>query len=655
MAPFNPVGKAPGVYIEEVQVPGPIAGVGTSTVAFIGPARRGPINTPTRLTNWTQFVETFGVQDDLGPYIIAPTVYVAHAVRGFFDNGGRHCYFVRAGAAVRAWRALNDRETGAPQPTLRITAKKEGVAEDAITVEVQDAHLLAAAPAARVSAPLASAALNHATLANADDGQKFRPGDSVSLEEGSNKDRATIESVSGKTVTFREVLGHTYTGAGAMRIADLVPGQTRIRLADTVDIGTIEPGAYVQISQGTTTESKVVQKVEQANRAVALDQGLTHTYNMAATADPVTVQTLEFALVITPPSNTAPPRPPEVYQDLSIDPRHSHYFGTSISSATIDVTLADPPSPAVPPGNLPAVRAATPLEHGSDDNLAGINATHYKAAIDALKTVDDVNIICIPDRTDQDVQSYLVAHCEAMQDRFAILDPQRNAALNNGIVTQRNGLVSDRGYAALYYPWIVIANPVADGRLTVPPSGHIAGVYARVDDTRGVHKAPANEPIRGALDLERLLTDDDQGGLNDWGINVIRSLPGSGVRVWGARTIAKSTQWRYVNVRRLLLFIEESIQEGTQFAVFEPNDLALWGKLKRQVTDFLTRVWRTGALFGATADQAFRVRVDEELNPRDQRALGQLVIEVIVVPTTPAEFIVFQIISDPTGNVLIQE
>jgi len=149
-----------------------------------------------------------------------------------------------------------------------------------------------------------------------------------------------------------------------------------------------------------------------------------------------------------------------------------------------------------------------------------------------------------------------------------------------------------------------------------------------------------------------VLTDDEQGPLNEQSINVIRAFPGRGVLVWGARTISTSTQWRYVNVRRLVTFIEKSIQAGTQFAVFEPNEPSLWEKVKRQVTDFLTRVWRDGALVGVTADQAFRVRVDEELNPPSVRALGQLVIEVIIFPTTPAEFVVFRVIQQPGGPVV---
>jgi len=350
----------------------------------------------------------------------------------------------------------------------------------------------------------------------------------------------------------------------------------------------------------------------------------------------------------------APPGAVETHSNLAMDPRHSRYFGSAVDSPTVDIRPSDPPNPDLPPSNVPAVLAATVLAGGKDDDVTALQASHYHAGIDALEKKSDVNILCVPDRTDQDVQSYMVAHCEKMSDRFAILDPQRNADPFTDIVAQRNAVASLGGYAAFYYPRIAISDPSGNGTLLVPPSGHLAGVYARVDDARGVHKAPANETLRGALALERELSDADQGPLNDQGINVIRAFPGTGILVWGARTIAPQsrTQWRYLNVRRLLLYLEKSIQLGTQFAVFEPNDLALRQKVVRMVTEFLNRVWRAGALFGATATEAFRVRADEELNPPDVRALGQLVVEVVVVPTVPAEFVVFQIVQDPTGATL---
>lgn len=298
---------------------------------------------------------------------------------------------------------------------------------------------------------------------------------------------------------------------------------------------------------------------------------------------------------------------------------------------------------------------------GSGDDPAAVSEEDYRKALDSLKRIDDVTILCAPDGTSTEVQTLLLSHCADTQDRFAILDPPANAD-EAAIKAHRERLSSDGGYGALYYPRIQIANPsyrrgAAEEQhtISVPPSGHIAGLYARSDATRGVHKAPANESLRGALGLEVLLTDAEQGPLNDKGINALRWFSGRGVVVWGARTLADASSiWRYVNVRRLLLFVEESIQEATRFAVFEPNDLSLWQTVKRQITEFLTRVWRSGALFGASPAEAFQVRVDAELNPRSQVANGVLVIEVKLYPVTPAEYVAFRVIQTP-GGASVQE
>jgi hypothetical protein len=286
--------------------------------------------------------------------------------------------------------------------------------------------------------------------------------------------------------------------------------------------------------------------------------------------------------------------------------------------------------------------------------VTALNASHYNTAIDSLERVEDVNILCVPGQTGLAVQQHMIEHCERMLYRFAVLD-SRLGATPDEVTAQRLALASDRGYGAIYYPWLVIQNPAGASTLMIPPSGHVAGVFARTDNDKGVHKAPANESVKGVLALERTLSDGEQGPLNEQSVNVIRWFPGTGTRIWGARTIATSTQWRYVNVRRLTLFIEQSIQEGTVFAVFEPNTQGLWKKVKFQVDEFLTRVWRDGALFGALAEQAFRVRVDEELNPPGLRELGQLAIEVVFVPAMPAEFVVFTIIQDPSGASLQEQ
>lgn len=202
----------------------------------------------------------------------------------------------------------------------------------------------------------------------------------------------------------------------------------------------------------------------------------------------------------------------------------------------------------------------------------------------------------------------------------------------------------DTKYGALYYPWIRIANPLGNGAsILVPPSGHLAGIYARSDTERGVHKAPANEVIRGVMAVETQITKSEQDILNPVGVNCIRAFPGRGIRVWGARTLSSDASWRYINVRRLFNFVEESIQQGTQWIVFEPNDQALWARIRRDVSAFLTTVWRSGALFGLTPAEAFYVKCDEENNPTATRDLGQVVIEIGLAPVKPAEFVIFRI------------
>jgi hypothetical protein len=272
-----------------------------------------------------------------------------------------------------------------------------------------------------------------------------------------------------------------------------------------------------------------------------------------------------------------------------------------------------------------------------------------------LEAVDEVTMLSVPDLMAvyqqgiidlegvQAVQLAMIAHAELMGDRVAILDapPSLNAQQIKEWRVDKAGY--DSKYATLYWPWVKVFDPLSGTAIFVPPSGHVAGIWARSDDTRGVHKAPANEVIRGAISLELNITKGEHDQLNPNGINCIRSFPGRGIRVWGARTISSDPSWRYLNVRRLFNFVEESIFEGTQWVVFEPNDQRLWGRVKRTFNSFLLRVWRDGALFGATPDQAFFVKCDEENNPPEVRDAGQLIVDIGIAPVKPAEFVVFRI------------
>ena len=312
---------------------------------------------------------------------------------------------------------------------------------------------------------------------------------------------------------------------------------------------------------------------------------------------------------------------------------------------------------------------------GANKELVG-NGSGKRKGIATLEEVDEVAIVAAPGLADAATYDTLLSHCENLKDRVCILDPPfevgnidqlksvatagpnkpKKAAAGEGGAPPTGGggtpptgglrpRTSDRGYGAFYFPWIKIRDPFDPKELIfAPPSGHIAGIYARTDATRGVHKAPANETVRGALDLSYKITRAEQGELNKLGVNCIRLFTTQGIRVWGARTIADSaSEWRYLNVRRLFNMIEESIANGTRWVVFEPNDMALWKSIKRDVTAFLMLQWRQGALMGATPEEAFFVQCDEETNPPEVIDAGMVVTVIGIAPVKPAEFVIFRI------------
>ncbi|MGK7884124.1 MAG: phage tail sheath family protein [Crocosphaera sp.] len=264
--------------------------------------------------------------------------------------------------------------------------------------------------------------------------------------------------------------------------------------------------------------------------------------------------------------------------------------------------------------------------------------------LEALEPVDEITIVVIPGAVTNVQHTAIIAHCAKMEDRVAILDGDKDQAPGSISGIRPVGRSAAASYAAIYYPWIKVFDPVTETQINIPPSGHIAGIYARNDATRGVYKAPANEVIINALDVSSPISKAQQDGLNPESINVIRSFKGT-IKVWGARTMADdaNADFRYVSTRRYFNYLRESIDEGTQFAVFEPNDLGLWQRIKRTVGDFLLNEWRNGALFGETPDKAFFVKCDAETNPKEVRELGQVVTLIGVAIVKPAEFVIFRI------------
>ncbi len=297
----------------------------------------------------------------------------------------------------------------------------------------------------------------------------------------------------------------------------------------------------------------------------------------------------------------------------------------------------------------------------AEASLAG--NPEQRTGLTTFESIDDIAIVAAPGRTEVADYSDIISHCERMEDRFGILDPPelqdvgQLTSIGTASLTTEEGSSSgptkagvrppNSAYCALYYPKLIIREPEPYGNgenVAVPPSGHMAGIYARTDRNRGVHKAPANEGFRTALGLTDRVARFEQGGLNKHGVNCLRYFASSGIRVWGARTLApEASEWRYINVRRLFNMVKESIAEGTSWIVFEPNDELLWGTVIRDVSAFLTTLWLDGALFGATPAEAFFVKCDAENNPPETRDQGQLIIDVGIAPVKPAEFVTFRI------------
>jgi hypothetical protein len=514
---------SPGVYVEETDSGSrPIEGVGTAVAAFVGLAASGPFNTPTLCSNWSQFMQTFGDFVDGS--------YLAHAVYGYFQNGGGNCFVVRIGGEGAVPVAKAELPSGSDKSvgSYRVQALGDGDSGNDITVEIADA-------------PPAS------------EGDGGSGGGS-----GSNEAFKLVVKRNGKVE--EEYPGLT-TKKGRQNAASVVNAQSKL-----IKIEELASGGSLAVP---------------AKGSVKL-------------------------------------------------------AGGGVSQPT----------------------------HISPDDYVGNSSD--RTGFGGLEAIDEVTMVAVPDAMAayqkgmldmeglQAVQLAMIAHCELMGDRVAILDPPPglNAQQIKEWRVEKAGY--DSKYAALYWPWVKVFDPASGDNIYVPPSGAIAGVWGRNDDTRGVHKAPANEVVRGAITLETQITKGEHDLLNPHGINCIRAFPGRGVRVWGARTLSSDPAWRYLNIRRLFNYLEESILSGTQWAVFEPNDMALWAKIRRTISAFLVMEWRKGALFGSTPGEAFYVKCDAETNTMESIDAGQVICEIGIAPVKPAEFVIFRL-SQYSGGAALAE
>jgi uncharacterized protein len=582
---------APGVYVEETSFRAKsIEGVGTSTTGFAGPTRKGPIATaellPEILTSFADFERIYGGTTNLD--LQGDTLnFMAHAVRAYFNEGGSRLYVAR----VFLPRAPDD----------------SGLSR---TADLRPAG----APAE-------------------DDTNRIR---FVARFPGASGNGAapTREQPQLRGIQTREIIA---------------PAPQRV--LDSAPLGSMARGGAAAPFNYFVKRADGWHAVDAAGADGAL-----------GVPDAATAVLVTLAVITTDADGSS-----LAIDDLGYDRAHPRWLGTvmppqpnrrvdqienlyaaNLGSAVTGVQLLNAlfPGAAVATGR----RGSFPLT-GGNDGAVPLDAS-YTGAFAALAKLDDIAIVAAPGSSAyaarDAIRNSLITHAEGRRMyRIAVLDT--NAGLNAGAARETRAAI-DSKYAAMYYPWVVIANPNArPGRddipreIALPPSGFVCGIYARNDIERGVFKAPANEVVRGALRFERDVSFGEQEVLNPLGVNCLRYFPGRGYRVWGARTASSDPEWKYVNVRRYFNYLEASIDRSTQWAVFEPNGERLWANIRETIAQFLYNEWRNGALLGSKAEEAYFVRCDRSTMTQNDLDNGRLVCQIGVAALKPAEFVIFRI------------
>lgn len=568
---------SPGVYVEEVSGGSKaIEGVATSTAAFLGETIRGPVE-PRLITNFGDFQRIYGGSPE--------SSNLANAVHGYFMNGGSRAYVARVTPYGQddVGKARLKRQD---EEVMEASAKGPGAWAESTAVVV---------------------------------------GDDPQYEEGENEyfevsvrywsaDKDAIEGAASADPEPAPDIVENYGGltpepSSSNFYEKQLGGSSLVEVKKMAE-GRPDSGVFWLSGDGGASAEADTGGDDSDEPEIPDDDGLDDmSYNeLRDLAEPFDIDRTQTK--------------DEIKEDLQ-DARDARTDGGAQAKAATksasssaweqkDVTLSD---------------------------YQGTDITGQRTGLAALKQLDDVSIVCVPDENQiRGLTEALVAHCENMADRFAILSAPEDA----GRVSEMETPV-DSQYAAYYYPWIEIKDPITNVDKLVPPTGHVAGCYARNDGETGIHGSPANMVVRGALDLQHNITKGEQDVLNPKGVNCIRSFQGRGIRIWGARTTSSDPEWKYINVRRLFLYIEQSIDEGTQWAVFEPNDRDTWARVRQSVSNFLETCWRDGALMGTSPDEAFFVNCGEETMTQDDIDNGRLICEIGVAPVKPAEFVIFRI------------
>jgi len=617
---------APGVYLEETSYRSKsIEGVSTSTAGFVGPARFGPTSgEPELLTGFADFERIYGGLDKLNFTGDSGKThnYLAQGVRAFFEEGGKRLYVSRVDNGGTAAGETIDDNVSPPTRTITLSARYPGEAGNVLVTFAFQLGQNILSMDGDDGEPVLRGASNYDTVWVSDETSPVAspPGSGALywleyyFDEPNNR------------YTYRlRKQNPSQTEAGAPLVSSL-PAGSEVRVLKV----NVTFGALGEFSDELTWErlafhpdhKEALTKVfasDPANRSTLLFVPLVFSTTLQNGVD--IAETLLLQL------STDQGSPPETWADLLNDP------DVTASDLTFQVELKNGTD-----GSRPS---ASDFE--GDEDSKGL-----KSGLMAFEDLEDISIVAAPGSTHSDygnsvtaaVVRYLISHCEKMRYRIGVLDSV-DKQLVSEVRSYRGKL--DSKHAALYYPWITIMDPVTEEEVNMPPSGFVAGIYARNDVEYGVHKAPANEVVRSSIGFETLLNKAQQEVLNPEGVNCFRFFEGRGYRLWGARTITSDPEWKYVNLRRYFAYLERSIEKHTQWVVFENNSTPLWNNVRSTVEDFLFNEWKSNHLMGDDPKEAYFVRCDRSTMTQNDIDNGRLICLVGVAPVRPAEFVIFRI------------
>jgi hypothetical protein len=642
--------QTPGVYIREVEVAPPPA-VRMDVAGFVGQAERGPLNHPQALTSWGQFRDVFG---DFTGYS-----YLAYSVFGFFRNGGVRCYVVRV-AREEAARASTTLKARGGVEAVRVSAINEGAWGNSLTVEVSEGsgrEVALPELAADVKPGDKGATFRSVAGLSGESAPLKADGDTVTLVHRRDpvREKLTIKSVDYETgeVRFESAVssdtgfpkGSSVVGRGVKLVFRYRPAGVLIReeVFDNLSLNEAHERYLVAVINGDPEERDYAKRIRAGQSILARVEDLSAGKGAAnprlkgvsendKKAQPAGGRDGDAsqldARYFTGDEGGAyfRPQPPGATPEEIAEIKEK-LFGLAAFEAVEEIG-----SVAVPDLILPDLYRLIPPTQISESGIIFSRLPLAGLTPDKLPNL-------------KTGQAGLLAHCQKMGERFAILDSPRGAETGKGANRIEEWpdhfrLAPYSKYGALYYPWLREKAADFSGRdLFVPPSGHVAGIYARVENREGVGRAPANEPLDGVVEFEFCVGESQQAVLNPKGVNCLRSFPGRGLLVWGARTLSPDPLWRYVSVRRLSLAVIKQILVNLRWTVFEPNDAALWRKIVATLSAYLRDLFRRGALAGAKPEEAFFVKCDAETNTPDLLDAGHCVTQVGFAPARPAEFV----------------